>query len=887
MAARARRLVWGVLGAAAALSIGAVARSPAARASFHAAYRAFRDPTLVDPPAPAAPPAPVSCERLTEDPRRLDVDLAREFQRPPLPADLDDPDGATLATLTLPDLHVPITRRTMRYVRFFASTEAGRNAFLQRYRRAGLYRESIAFALREAGLPEDLLWLAAIESGFDPRAVSQAGAAGLFQLMPETAQLYGLDMSPWVDERRSLVRATQAAVTHLRDLYERFGRWDLALAGYNAGYDRVVSGIEKVARSRGPERLDDRPIAFSDLAAARALPEETINYVPQITAFAIVAANRSRFNLDAVDLGAPLDLGEIAVPEGTRLRTVARAAGVSIDVLREYNPQLLRDRVPPTGGDYLISVPENRVQRALAAFPAYMDQEVLAQNEAEGDADAPAAPILPGLPAELDTDDPLPRRPVPLGKNRLPALTVPGQERVLLSAQALGVGVLQARLSPSLALPAVGWQRGTTEDPLGLFGHARGDSLAAKEPELEKQLGFLREAPVPAEALRAFTLANGITLRVRRDKGAPTTAITVRVATLDDAEDAAPTFGRPTRRGAEAGSSEAIHTITVDRNDADAGIELAATRLRISLGDTSAAELAEIRFRAGDARRKLLQKTPYGQAWLALGEALFPADHPLAGTVLGTGEDGAALRDMMVAEAMRREHELARASITIVGDVDELRAKKLAEAFLAQVGAPVPAMVGPHPRQDRLTVEDTVPSPRELIGWIGPGEGEVGDASLRVAVELLENPKFGLLTRALTGYAATAHAAIEVWPRASVAAIEIAPAPSHDLVEVERKLDAELERLADAGPETADVAMAKYLLHTKVQKDIAAAAATGLPGALHSAGLAKLRHALRPWAGDRALRALDEVTVGSVKNVIRRVLARDHRVVVTTVPRGK
>ena len=205
MQARTRRITWALLGAAAALSIGAAARSPGARASFRAAYRAFRDPSLVDPPPPAAPPPTVSCERLTEDPHRLDADLAREFERPPLPADLDDPDGATLATLTLPDLHVPITRRTMRYVRFFATTDAGRAVFLQRYRRAGLYRESIAFALREAGLPEDLLWLAAIESGFDPRAVSQAGAAGLCQLMPETAQLYGLDMSPWVDERRSIV----------------------------------------------------------------------------------------------------------------------------------------------------------------------------------------------------------------------------------------------------------------------------------------------------------------------------------------------------------------------------------------------------------------------------------------------------------------------------------------------------------------------------------------------------------------------------------------------------------------------------------------------------------------------------------------------------------
>ena len=121
-----------------------------------------------------------------------------------------------------------------------------------------------------------------------------------------------------------------------------------------------------------------------------------------------VAANRSRFGLDLPELGAPLDLGEIAVPEGTRLRTVARAAGVSVAVLRDYNPQLLRDRVPPIGGDYLIALPEARVQRALASFPAYSDQEVVAQNDGGRDGDDIVAPVAEALvvdpDATLDTE---------------------------------------------------------------------------------------------------------------------------------------------------------------------------------------------------------------------------------------------------------------------------------------------------------------------------------------------------------------------------------------------------------------------------------------------------------------------------------------------------
>ncbi|MFT3772345.1 MAG: lytic transglycosylase domain-containing protein [Minicystis sp.] len=557
-----KRKAWGIaVGAVALVGLGvAGSRSPSLRASCSAAYRAFRDPALVDPPPPAPPPAPVSCARFEGEGHRVDVDLdadiGRAFQRPPAPIDLADPDSATLSTLTLPDIHVPITRRALRYLRFFTQTEAGRTAFLQRYRRAGLYRESVAYALREAGLPEDLLWLAAIESGFDPRAVSPVGAAGLWQFMPETAQLYGLDQSVWVDERRSIVRATHAAVTHLRDLHERFGRWDLALAAYNAGYDRVAGAVEKVAQARGPERLSDKPIGFADVAAARALPEETINYVPQIVAFALVAANRTRFGLDMPELVTPLEVGEIAVPAGTRLRTIARAAGISVNVLRDYNPQLLRDRIPPIGGDYLVALPESRVQRALASFPVYADQEIVAQNDDPADPTEPVATSVEAFAVDPDAEDPLPRRPVALGKNRLPEITMPGRERVLVTANALGVSLLQAKLPKELAVPEIGWRRGYVDDPLGLFGarDARPGAVAAKagETALQKQLGFLNEMPGAVETLRTFSLPSGVVVRVRRDRGAQATAITVRVATVDDDGGLGSAFPK-IRRGAEAG----------------------------------------------------------------------------------------------------------------------------------------------------------------------------------------------------------------------------------------------------------------------------------------------------------------------------------------------
>ncbi|MFT3772346.1 MAG: hypothetical protein QM820_43680 [Minicystis sp.] len=234
---------------------------------------------------------------------------------------------------------------------------------------------------------------------------------------------------------------------------------------------------------------------------------------------------------------------------------------------------------------------------------------------------------------------------------------------------------------------------------------------------------------------------------------------------------------------------------------------------------------------------------------------------------------------------MRREHALARASITVVGDVDELRVKKLSESFLAAVSPPVDHPIGPHPRDERLTIEDSVPGARLLVGWIGPGEGEVGDASLRVAIECLEDAKIGLLAKMLGDVASSARADLEVWPRASVATIEVAPA--HDPADALHRLEAELAKLADEGPDASAVAMAKWLLHARLQKEKTTVKDGGLAGAVHSAGLVKLRHALRPWAGDRASKALDEVTVASVRAAVKRVLSSDHRVVVITRPKGQ
>ncbi|MRG90554.1 transglycosylase SLT domain-containing protein [Polyangium spumosum] len=870
--------------------LGALA-SPSMRASISAGYRAFRDPTLLERPAAEDPAAPISRRAPGEEESRLlDAAIAKDFEKA-TEGDLDDPEGAALATLVMPDLRVPVTRRTMRFVRFFAKTEGGRAIFGDRYQRSGRYRPMIEHTLREAGLPEDLVWLAAVESGFDPRAVSPAGAAGLFQFMPETGALYGLDQSQWVDERRSLRRSTVAAVAHLRDLYERFGRWDLALAAYNAGIEAVLRGMAKVAETR-PPGAPQTPIGFAELAQQKLLPEETANYVPQIVAFAIVASNRARFGLDGVSADPSLEMGEIAVPEGTRLRTIARSAGIPTRLLREYNPELLRDRTPPFGGDYIIHLPAERVQQTLAAFPAYLEHERVDDPGADPvveTATAMRAPQVPGFDDAEEDDAPLPPRPSPIGRNRLPDFVLPGQGPAALSMSSLGP--MGAKLPYVSIGGGVGWQPNRPDDPLAVFAteerraqaaHAKGLGGAA----LEKQLGFIPPAArlePPPDNFQRFVLPSGVAMRVREDAAAPRVAITIRIAP-DEGK-----FAGTREPAGEAGAGETRHTITVGKRDLDLGLELAAGRLRLLLGETSGAQLASLRRFSALPRRRALESMAYGPAWLALGDALFPAGHPLEGHVLGAREDAAVARDLLLAESMAAERTPTRASVTVIGDVSRSRVEDLAKRIFATMPAPADTRpIGPHPREERLTVEQNVPAARALYGWIAPGEEDVRDhAAMRVAMWILSSTKGGRLDRALVekGYAAEVRAMLDAGSRASVAVVEIVPAVPHDLAAVEPQLDAEIDAFVQGGPTGVEIAYAVAHLKAGLKKEIASQRGPVVQNAPKFANSARIREALAPGAAEALIEELDKMSVQTMKTVLRRTLARGHRVVVTTAPR--
>ena len=205
------------------------------------------------------------------------------------------------------------------------------------------YEGMIRERFRAAGIPEDLVYLALIESGYSNTAVSRANAVGMWQFIAATARRYGLTVDTWVDERRDPFKATDAAARHLADLYQQFGSWYLAAAAYNAGAGRVTRGIQRL-RSH-PDSVSDE--TFFDLSARRYLRLETRDYVPKLIAAALVAKDPLRSGFDSIPALSPLAFDEITVPDQTGLDVLAELADTSARALMELNPHYIRGVTPP------------------------------------------------------------------------------------------------------------------------------------------------------------------------------------------------------------------------------------------------------------------------------------------------------------------------------------------------------------------------------------------------------------------------------------------------------------------------------------------------------------------------------------------------------------
>ena len=263
---------------------------------------------------------------------------------------------------TKSDLPLVMNDQVAMFINYYSSPR-GKATLEHAWARAGRYREMIASILKEEGVPQDLIYLAQAESGFQPLALSRAGARGMWQFMAGAAEIYGLERSWWIDERQDPEKATHAAAHHLKDLYNQFGDWYLAMAAYNSGASTVQHAVERTGYAD-----------FWELYRRGVLPQETRNYVPIILAETIIAKNPEQYGLQRVAPEPTQQTDQVTINYPVDLRLVAECVDTSVDRLQELNPSLLR-MTTPKDQPFILKLPagsQGKYETAMASIPQDM-----------------------------------------------------------------------------------------------------------------------------------------------------------------------------------------------------------------------------------------------------------------------------------------------------------------------------------------------------------------------------------------------------------------------------------------------------------------------------------------------------------------------------------
>jgi membrane-bound lytic murein transglycosylase D len=244
------------------------------------------------------------------------------------------------------------------YVHYF-STERGRKVLIGGLRRSGRYRSLIQRILDDEGVPQELIYLAQVESGFLPRARSNKQAVGMWQFVQFRGREYGLLQTPGTDDRLDPEKATRAAARHLHDLYAMFGDWYLAMAAYNCGPGCVQRAVERTGYAD-----------FWELQRLHALPKETANYVPAILALTIMVKNPKDYDIENLETDRPMEYETMALDTPTSLALIADAADRPVSEVQELNPALLKSAAP---AGYQLRLPKGTlgtVRMGLDLVPA-------------------------------------------------------------------------------------------------------------------------------------------------------------------------------------------------------------------------------------------------------------------------------------------------------------------------------------------------------------------------------------------------------------------------------------------------------------------------------------------------------------------------------------
>jgi membrane-bound lytic murein transglycosylase D len=271
------------------------------------------------------------------------LDAADEVTFPANP-ELKAQVAAELKT-TQSDLPLVVNDYVAGFINYFSKSKLGHATLLHSLQRAGKYQDMIAKDLKDAGLPQDLIYLAVAESGFQPQVVNRSsGAGGMWQFMPFQGA-YGLERNGWFDERFDPDKSSLAYARYMKELYNQFGDWYLAMAAYNWGPGNVQRAVMRTGYAD-----------FWELYKRNVLPTATKNYVPGIIAAAIMAKNPKQYGLEDLVPDPPVISDTVSVDYAVDLRLVADVTDVSVGEVVALNPSLLRMNTP-RGTDFDLHLP--------------------------------------------------------------------------------------------------------------------------------------------------------------------------------------------------------------------------------------------------------------------------------------------------------------------------------------------------------------------------------------------------------------------------------------------------------------------------------------------------------------------------------------------------
>ena len=270
----------------------------------------------------------------------------------------DDFGELALPTAELPVSDIPLAlNNKVEYFLYYFQT-SGKPAFSRWLSHSSRYIPMMKEILKREGMPEDLVYVAMIESGFQMHARSWANAVGPWQFVSDTGRRYSLRIDQWIDERKNPVKATTAAALYLKELYGMFkGDWYLAAAGYNAGENKILRAI-------GMYNTSD----FWEISRGSYLKRETKEYVPKLLAAAIIAKDPARYGFTDIAYLTPIEYDTITIPSRTNLDLVAKLTGTTYESIKELNPDLRHWCTPPNYPDYQLKIPKGSKQQFEAEY---------------------------------------------------------------------------------------------------------------------------------------------------------------------------------------------------------------------------------------------------------------------------------------------------------------------------------------------------------------------------------------------------------------------------------------------------------------------------------------------------------------------------------------